>query len=386
MNDLEKYAAILNEVFGPGTSTFDTAQPTSNHVIGALNFVGDFEAFKVNFKARLTRLRDIYAENPDYLREIKVQANEIANPSNWEGAFAELATYDHFNKDILARKQYLYTPIKPNVTIPATRTFAAEFGKVNANLDGQIEQYDVYFDVKRFADVVGELLKGVYESLYLRLGRNDFMIGAEHSLDVSYNEFQQNRTALLEELVANIEPNETTYYRSTVIPNLNFRLNWGRGILTVERSYHPYRHAVNLHKTAFNYANKFVKDRPSFIVLVIFPWYNNVVTDFHNGNVEFFRAFARRVFCGYRYDAALFTTFDRNFTGTHTMLEVSQNLSGIVFLEDRTITGENPEDTNVKAHVYVNPNAVNPLYRSLAMDFLIHIRNGSYDDFEYDNY
>lgn len=385
MSDLEYYSQLIDGIFGARTTTFDINANTTNNVIGALNHTTDYSQFKTNFRARLNRLKTIYSTEPTYLREILVQVNEVASAKNWEGAFAELAAFDHLNQDILRHRTYLATPIKPNVTLNKSETFAFELGKAAANLDGFIEDRPLYFDIKTFKDNVREILEGIYSQLERDFGRSDFKIATEHSLDISYDDFQANRNNLYSELKSSITPS-VNFLRSRVIPNLTFRIMWGAGIQFAEHTYSPFRHAENYYKTIFNYADKFVKNYSSVIVLVVFPWYNNVVKDFRNENVKFYRSLARRVFMQYKNDATLFNTFASNFSGSHSIYQVSNNLSGIIFLEDNTILSNDPDQTNVRSFVYLNPNANHKVIDSLASDYVIGLRNTEYDNFEHDSY
>lgn len=387
MTAIQNYSRLIDSIFGAGTTTFDTSKDLYNHVIGALNNPTEYNDFTANFISRLERLKTIYSTHPSYLTEIKVQVNEVASVKNWEGAFAELAAYDHLNSDILNHKTYIHNPIQPNITLPNTKSFALELGKSATNLDGFVEDRPLYFDVKCLKDNVTEILTGIYNDLKTHLGTNDIHITAEHELNISYDDFQKKRTQLLNELKAELNTTtKKTFLKSSVVSQLSYRILWGGGVLTAERSYHPFSHAKNYHKTIFNYANKFIKDEPTVIVLVVFPWYNLVVSDFANSNVRFYRALARRVFCQYIHDTTKFKTFNSSFTGEQTIFEVSKHLSGIIFLEDNTILSKEPNKTNVKSFVYLNPNAVKPLTRSLASDFIMGLHNTEYDDFEYDNY
>lgn len=151
------------------------------------------------------------------------------------------------------------------------------------------------------------------------------------------------------------------------------------------RTYHPFRHALNYHKLVFNYANKFIKDKPTLIVLVTFPWYNQVLLNFDESNKMLYRSLARRVFCQYMNISTLFNTFNSKFNGEETVFEVTNNLSGIIFLEDNCIKGENPDSSNINVYVYLNPNSKNPL-GSFARDYIHSIKLNDFDDFEYDNY
>lgn len=387
MTAIQNYSRLIDGIFGTGTTTFDRSKDLYNHVIGALNNPTEYKDFTANFISRLERLKTIYSTHPSYLTEIIVQVNEVASVKNWEGAFAELAAYDHLNSDILNHKTYIHNPIQPNITLPNTKSFALELGKAATNLDGYVEDRPLYFDVKCLKDNVTEILTGIYNDLKTYLGTNDIHITAEHELNISYDDFQKKRALLLNELKSELNTTtKKTYLKSSVVSNLSYRILWGGGILTAERSYHPFSHAKNYHKTVFNYANKFIKDEPTVIVLVVFPWYNLVVSDFANSNIRFYRALARRVFCQYIHDNTKFKTFNSSFTGEQTIFEVSKHLSGIIFLEDNTILSKEPDKTNVKSFVYLNPNASKPLTRSLASDFIMGLHNTEYDDFENDNY
>lgn len=385
MTAIRNYSAIIDEIFGTGTTTFAVTDTHTNHVIGALNNP-EFHEFIANFRARLYRLKMIYGTHPEYLKEILVQVNEISSVKNWEGAFAELAAYDHLNGDILKLKTYIYNPIKPNVTLPNNESFALELGKKATNLDGLVEDRTLYFDVKCLKDNVTEILEGIYKELKTHLGV-DISIIAENALDTSYDDYKSKRRQLLDELKTGLTvAKKETYLRSKVIKNLSFRVRWKPGVNMGERTYSPFSHAESFHKSIFNYANKFMKNEPTVIVLVVFPWYNLVVSDFSNANIDFYRALSRRFFCQYRLDSTKFKEFNSSFTGQQTIFEVSNHLSGIIFLEDNTIKGNDPNITNVKSFVYLNPNAVNSLSRSLARDFIMGLHNSAYDDFENDNY
>ena len=387
MTAIENYKNLLNTIFGSRTATFNTSNDVTNNVIGALNNPTQFNDFKANFTERLYRLKAIYSTHPDYLKEILVQANLIASTPNWEGAFAELSAFDQLNQDILRHKTYIHNPIKPNITIDKSKTFALELGKHEANLDGFVEDRPLYFDIKCFKDNVNEILQGIYKQLENYFGTSDFHISAEHELDISYDDFKAKRNDLFNELKNGIKPAEKTkYFKSVVVNSLSYRLLWGGGILTAERNYHPYRHAANYHKIIFNNADQFVKDKPLMVIYVVFPWYNSVVTSFSDGNIQLYRSFSRRVFCQYRHDNSKFSTFNSKFTGSHTIYEVSNHISGIIFLEDNIILSKKPNKTNVKSFVYLNPNAKNQFNKSLAWDFLVGLHNTEFDDFEYDNY
>jgi len=424
MTDVENYSNLIEEIFGVGTTSFDKTKEVYNHVIGALNCSTDFFEFKANFTARLKRLKEIYGNEPSLLEQV----NLIADVNNWEGAYAELAAYDKLNEtDLLIR------PIKLNIDVDKEKTFMLELGGKKANLDGFIEDYDIYFDVKCFKDNVIDILKGIYKEIESYFGFKHLHISEEYALDVSFDDFQNKRKDLLNELknklwniihnsinsisqkydlnitchnfkdkLREVSPEvrvelltalrslNITSITSDIIRNLSYKIMWDKGILTAFRTYHPHRHAENYHKLVFNYAKKFHKEKPSLIIFVVFPWYNLLVrvADDKRTNDEnsmIYRLLARRVFCQYKHEKTLFKSFNSKFCGEQTMNEISNNLSGIIFLEDNTILSENPKSTNVKSYVYLNPNAKNPL-RGLDIDYIHSICDDSFEDFEYDNY
>jgi len=318
------------------------------------------------------------------------QVNLISSriDNNWKEAYAELASFDFMNQDFLKEKNYLSDPIIQNHDIPNNRTFSYELGKSgNANLDGYFDEFGAFFDIKCLKDNVSEILEGIYQDLKLKINYSNLTISAEYYLDTSYEEYQKKRNELLEELVRKIDVSQKpTFVKSDIIPDLNYRLLWGSGVLSAIRTYHPHEHAKNTHRLVFNYCNKFVKDRPFFLTFVIFPWFNGIINDFNDSNIEYYRTFSRRVYCQYIHDKTRFNSFLASFGGSETMFEVSKKLSGILFLEDRSIMSDEVDTHNIKSYIYFNPNAENkltniPLFREFCSELEIIC-----EDFEHDNY
>ena len=382
MTPVQNYAQIVNNIFGTNSATFDLTKTHSNKIIGALN-QSNFSTFKSNFLARLKRLQEVYSKNPKSLIEILVQVNEIQSEKNWEGASAELAAYDYLNSNL----DYLFEPIQPNITLSNKLSFAKDVGKQETNLDGFIKEHNIYFDVKCLKDNVKEILQGIYKELKTHLGTDDFVISEEYALDVSYQDFQIKRRDLILELKREITVTEKkTHLKSKIIPNLSYKILWGSGINTAIRTYDPYSHAEVFHKTIFNYTNKFMKSKPTLIVLVVFPWYNLVVNDFGDSNLHFFRALSRRFFCQYKHDKSKFKDFNSSFTKNDSFFKISKHLSGIIILEDKSILGTKPNEHNVKAHIYLNPNAKNQIRKTSTMEYFNSLHPDTLEDFFNDNY
>jgi hypothetical protein len=386
MNDLENYALIVEQVFGAGTVTFNRTTNYSNNVIGALNRMDDFHLFRVNFPARLRRLERVYHSDPNSLKEVLNAVNNIARRGNWQGAFAELAAFDHLNNQS-SRHTVLQDPIRLNITLPASKSFAEELSGDATNVDGYVEDFGLYFDVKCLKDNITEILEGIYNELEKHLGVSHLIINAEFDKHASYLDYRNKRRDLRDELFKEVTMQaRPKTVNSRVIDNLTYRIQWDPGVSFSTSSYHPFEHATLYHKTLFGYANKFIKTNRSMIVLVSFPWYNGIVTDFAHSNTHFYRAMARRVFCQYLHDNSLFRTIEPEFNGTQTIHEVSRHISGIIFLEDNTILSGEPDGSNVKSFVYYNPNAINSISRSTARNYIASLDNEDFDDFEFDNY
>jgi len=380
MTNVENYSSIIDNIFGTGTTTFDIKEQHSNKVIGALNH-SQFNNFKENFIERLKRLKKIYTPHPTFLKEILVQVNEIQSLKNWDGAFAELAAFDHLNST-----DELYEPINPNVTLSSSKSLAGKLGKKETNLDGFIKEYSLYFDIKCLKDNNEEILNGIYLQFKKHLNYKNVHFSAEYALDISYDDLKKNRNNLLNELKQEINTQKKqTNFQSKIIPNFSIRILWDGGVLSAIRTYDPYLHAENLNKSIFNYANKFMKTKPTLIVLVVFPWYNLVVNDFGGSNIEFYRSFCRRFFCQYKHSNEKMSDFNSNFKGSEKLHTISKYLSGIIILEDNTILSEDKTTTNVKCYSFLNPNAKNPI-RSMPENYINQFTNERFDDFRNDNY
>ena len=132
------------------------------------------------------------------------------------------------------------------------------------------------------------------------------------------------------------------------------------------------------------YTKKFMKKSPSLIVLVNFPWYNNRINSFIDADELYYRALARRTFCGYKHSSEAMVDINPKYIGTESPHEVSQHLSGIIFIDDHSIFTD-----TYSCHTYLNPNAINPI--TLGDSYLHEVVRGAdsrsvIDDFRGDNY
>lgn len=373
---LQNYSALVERVFGPVT-TFDAGRYTTNNVVGALASA-DYREFQANFEARLRRLNQVYSDDDSSRSALIVQVNQIADPKNWEGAFAELSALDFFTSSEFA------PPPSLDVNVDGTRAFMRQFGHAGpANLDLHWNFYDVFSDVKCLKDNVAEIVEGIFQQIW-PAGR-PCLVRHESRLDDGFEQIQRNRTQVLAELrSALVDGNRPNAVYSQVVDELVFRFAWDRSVLVTEGSYTPFRHASELHRLPFQHAKKFIGDRPFFLTFVVFPWFNNIVTGFGDANKVLYRSLARRVFCQYRGDRTKMVDWFPRFVGGETIWEVSRALAGVMFIEDRTITSNAANQANVRGYFYQNPNAELPM--ALFRDYLHSLDLAEVDDFVWDNY
>ena len=120
------------------------------------------------------------------------------------------------------------------------------------------------------------------------------------------------------------------------------------------------------------------------IVFVVFPWFSESILGVFDIGPVFYRAFSRRCFCQYASDENPAGNVVEDLDDSVTMAEVTKSLSGVIFIEDRSVLEGDAPDSSVKAFAYLNPNANHKPsrhYRHHLEALRIPI-----DDFEFDNY
>jgi hypothetical protein len=383
----ENFEKVVKDVFRSKTVKIRFSDSVANPVICALND-NNYQTFATNFRNRLERLNKIY-KGSDQLKNLISKVCNIADNKNWKGAYAELAAYDFLNKGFLEDASLLMTPITIEQQVKVTRTYAAEIGKTGPiSIDGYFKDFDVFFDVKCFKDNASEILRQICKSIYKKVNGIYLFIVPEYPIDMDYHVLADKRKRIINEVVEKIEGNQKpTYVQSSTIKELSFNLRWERDLVLTDGSSNPFRLALELHRMPFNYIHQFVKDRPFFLVYLVFPWFGRVISTFRNENRDFYRSFARRIFCQYTDDRTPFRNQNSNFRGTETLCKISRSLSGLLFLEDNAINGTDPHDTNVQSYLYFNPNARHQLERTFFFDYCVSsLYLTHFDSFEYDNY
>ena len=311
---------------------------------------------------------------------------QVADPKNWEGAYAELVAYDVMWND------HVITPMELDKTLDVSESYAGEMGHKETNEDGFLPDYGLYFDVKILADTVGTILKGIIDDAIANSAQTaNCDILPEYPLDDDDEDYGgPNRRLLMKELTDFLNANNTMtagrrFFRSGVIPELAYRVHWGGGVNSAMGEYSPYRHAEKTRHLVFKrYTKKIMKNEMFMLVLVKFPWYNNRISSFIDADHVYYRSLARRTFCGYLNDGTTMNNIVPKFSGAETIDEVSRHLAGIIFIDDNSI-----KEDSYSCNVIMNPNALN--VHSIAEHYLMSLvengdKRGLYDDLKYDNY
>ena len=223
------YQQLCDTVFGSGAVTI---KPTTrdNNIIGTLKYTREFADFRKNFRTRLERLRDKFKAS-SYYSELLVTVKQVADPSNWEGAYAELVAYD------VLHNGYHGSDFQLNVTLGGDKSYASDLGGKQTNEDGYLPDYGIYFDVKSLADTTGNILKELIQEAINKAGlAHECDVLPEYPLDDDEADYAANRRVLMEELRDYLKANEPTdgkgkdTLRSQILPHLTYRILWGGGI------------------------------------------------------------------------------------------------------------------------------------------------------------
>lgn len=357
MTDRETYAVIVDGIFGTGTSNFDVADTSYNHVIAALGKPANFSKFCANFEQRLRRLAASINRDESLRKEIVAAVNKVAT-SGWDGAYAELCALDYFLADTSTGPGNIVL----DHTVPASQTLASEMEMQEANHDMRFPKLGVSMDTKLLSDKIGRILEGVFKDFREAKRINNLMILPSYNLGDDFATYQTNRRQLLDELNhgVDIEARPSSLV-SKVIPELSYKFAWDPGVVIGESCYSPAEHAMNHHRLLFGHAKKFSRVEPTVIVFVIFPWAGESVFHFDDSKKLFFRQFGDHFFSDYLSSKVPAKNFNSKIKSPILSGEVTQHLSGVIFLEDDSILAKTPKNVNVKASFLWNPNALHPL-------------------------
>lgn len=374
-NAKENYQRLLNDIFGTNKIKISIDSNTNN-IIGALNNKDDYKDFKQNFCLLLNDLKNKYT-----IVTIQNVLKEIADDKNWEGAYAEAVAYSVLKNDYSG-------PIKTDITLKEGEGFAKECGQSKTNEDGLWENYNSYFDVKIFSDPIKEILDGIISRAKKETkSKKKCSVLAEYPLDDEESIYKSNISVITKELKDALQKKKS-FLKISTLPFLTFRIHWGPGINTCITEYSPLRHAENTKDLMLKrYTKKLLKRKPVFIVFVKFPWFKQVVSSFADMNEVYYRALSRRTFMQYEHSHIKMQNINSKYHGKETARSVARHLTGIIIIEDNSVSASSKSDNIQKydTYVYLNPNAKNSVCATMK-DYLRGLATKMYEDFLYDNY
>lgn len=383
LNCYDEFQKQIDDVLGRGTIVVNDKN-FGNNVVGTWKYTEDFKTFRASLVDRIAKLKDSLSTESN-IRVYKNLISNLGSSNNWEGTYAELVAYSILKNDY--NEEY-----KLDVTRTASFALASKIGMSNINYDVLLPDYGVYMDVKAFTDTVGDILhNGIIKNV---LQQNEFKslrlnILPQHPLDENDDLYKANvkslQTELAEQLREMMKKGDKRHsFTSAIVPSLGYHILLGAGVNSSESSYSPFRHAEAMKDFIIKrYCNKFTIRRPFFLVLVNFPWYNQITRNSFGYNKIFYRSIARRTFIQYEKNTILANSINPQYRGKGLAKHVARKLTGLIFIDDNSINGN-----GFDAYIYTNPNASNkcPRLHTYLEEILRHAQEGDYDDFIHDNY
>ncbi|MGJ7497837.1 hypothetical protein ACSFA8_22530 [Variovorax sp. RT4R15] len=356
MTPRANYAAFVDNIFGAGSAKFDIAKTDTNNVVGALANPQRFAEFTANFEERLRRINAAIQSDPSLRKDVIGAVNRVAE-DEWDGAYAELCALDYF----LAASLTGPGNIELDQTVPASDTLASEMGMQNANHDMRLKTLGVSMDTKNLSDKTGQILDGIFDEFRKAKGIKSMMIMPTYDHDDDFTPYAANRLQLLAELESGVDVNgRTPRLTSQVIPGLSYEFAWNAGAYISASAYSPIEHATRHHTLLFGHIKKFSRTEPTAIVYVMFPWSGE--TAFRGfGKDTFQTEFGKQFFNNYLGSADLAKSFNKKVKSNITAADVTKHLSGVIFLDDKSVTAKDPKQINVEASFVWNENAVRSL-------------------------
>ena len=399
MSDILIYKSLFEEVFEELWDISDSDK--TNNCIGALASQTDFFVFKNNFKDRLIRLKNRFHDEPNNLNAIKQTVKEIATKTGykWSGAYSELIALDYWQsfKDI---DEIQYICKGPVESMPDS--LAKQAGQKEVDVDFKIKVHftTLYMDVKSFIPTHHELIDRIIDMVKNEIPEKKFILTVENLAGGDYlnikkdipNEFKSGN---LKKLLVDAIKNEKRFlsYKALSGHEYQFRMSYpnvnGSIIHTSEDSFDSFLIANRNKYKALEYYNKLFINEGSILIFILNPWFNKeMIGDLGGSNQTFYRSFSRRVFIEFNNDTRDASEYFENISHSLTVKEISNRISGIIFIEDQSITEKNK---NIyKSYIYLNPCSTN--VKLTKNNFKILNRGlagftpNEIDDFSNDNY
>lgn len=394
---LELFAEYINTIVGEELITELDKNISGNNLIGGLVYPNEYLTIKNNFTELLKNLLIHFKSDAINLPIIKNKIKELIKPGiNWAGAYSELIAYD------------FWTQFKDLYDISLLNKFNANEGftefidkrqEIDLDVGFTLRTKKIYLDVKSFKSNHDDIFDNVLNSIYKIYDKQLFIIGIEGTNDANYLEIEKyikddiKNNEIFNKLKETIDnhkgvyeynlPNGIKYIFRIVYPDDQAKM-----MLITENGSNPYRKALNCEYKFIQYYDKILYNSPSLLIFVNNPWFNKNMFNFNNSNSIFYRSVSRRVFINLvNSDKKINDIFPDNFTKDILVSEIAQNISGIIFVDDNSITKTGKDKYNT--YIYLNPNAKHKLkwndFHILSWTSQV-LQPDVIEDFEYDNY
>ncbi|GMO60189.1 MAG: hypothetical protein Ta2D_05720 [Rickettsiales bacterium] len=396
MNSIENYKNIVDGIFKKKLNV-NVSKNTTNNCIGALNSNKEFTVFTTNFKKALERIYNHYKSDAKTVEEILNTLKQLGESEGykWAGFYSEIIALDYFIQCKILGIKY-QNKYKNGDNIYENSLAKITGGKeVDIDLYLKTAPYSFYLDVKSLIPVhfqlIDNIIKQVKQKTTIKdayIAVNDFgytdYLSIQKDLEMELN----NKSGLIKNLIDAVDRKESSIkYRLNSGMNIEFTIGYPPCVNITERVICPYQFALNYRYRILDYYNKLLLEKPTFIVFVKHPWFNNEIEDFDCFDEKFYRSFARRVFMELTKDDDYMSKYyEKDFkNSTLKVKDIASLISGIIFIDDKSVLKTDTEA--YKTFIFLNPNAKN----KQARDFysMIDFINQPYyliDNFEYDNY
>ena len=375
------YQEYCDGIFGKGVVKVKKSQNFS-YILQQWAFPDEFVSFKEGFAKRLIRLKDRFEKTESYPFLLETVAM-VADMSRGDKAFAKLAAWD-IMWDVYAGKEM---ELGKKVERYATYGWSA---RREVQKDGYMPTHGLYFDMGIMGDTVGNVMEQVIVAAKSTAEVEEPCdIQAEYPWDDHEGIYYTASDDLYKELLFflledGIEDEEEVKMQSKAVPQLSYTVSWEKPLDFEPTIYRPYRHAEKTRDLILKRFAKYLMKNELYMVVLVKPhYYRNLVKDFDRADETYYRALARRTFCGYKQDGRQMRDLNIEFQGSETVEEAAKKLTGILIIEDNIEEGTN------KCHAFLNPNARQShgvMREYLGALTMREEADGAFDDFQYDNY
>jgi len=280
---------------------------------------------------------------------------------NVYGCFAELAAYDWL------------TRCQVRIATQVSMSPSDVLSKNGSTLDGKIELYDHYFDVKAFGSN-GRLAQRLKERLEEEIPDEQVLV--EESWDISFETFSDLIRSAPDIAI------ELKKTRMVKFDRLCIRLEAKKLITVTAHNIDPYYLAKENALYPFKDAGQFTRTSPFILVFVIHPWFNacSIHSDFAGVDMNFTRSLARRAFMQFSTDSTPLNSICENVPSNVTIADASRLLSAIFFVNVWPLS-------DVPSWLYLNPRATHRITRRQLNSYRANNPHNTYiDDFADDDY